>query len=104
MFGRDAILNIKYEANWQYIKQRKQQLINKNNALENAKRKAHEYKINDKVLVKNPDNRKFGSNPYIGPFTVVSVRDNGTVILQQDLIQGSVTKPWNIRQLKPYKD
>ena len=104
VFGRDAILNIKYEANWQYIKQRKQQLINKNNALENAKRKTHEYKINDKVLVKNPDNRKFGSNPYIGPFTVVSVRDNGTVILQQDLIQGSVTKPWNIRQLKPYKD
>ena len=103
VFGRDAILNIKHEANWQYIKQRKQQLINKNNARENAKRKPHEYKANDKVLVKNPDNRKFGSNPYIGPFTVTSVNNNGTVELQQDLTKGSVTKPWNIRQLKPYK-
>mgnify|MGYP005753024869 CR=1 FL=1 len=103
VFGRDAILNVKFEANWQYIKQRKQQLINKNNALENAKRKAHEYRVNDQVMVKNPNHRKFGSNPYIGPFTVVAVNDNGTVELQQALTRGTVTKPWNIRQLKPYK-
>ena len=29
VFGRDAILNINQEANWQLIKQRKQALINK---------------------------------------------------------------------------
>jgi hypothetical protein len=31
VFGRDAILNIKFEADCQYIKRRKQKLIHKNN-------------------------------------------------------------------------
>ena len=35
VFGRDAILNINQEANWQLIKQRKQALINKGNQKEN---------------------------------------------------------------------
>ena len=29
VFGRDAILNVKFEADWNLIKQRKQTLINK---------------------------------------------------------------------------
>ena len=32
VFGRDAILNTKFEANWNHIKQRKQEIIKKNNA------------------------------------------------------------------------
>ena len=35
VFGRDAILNINQEANWQLIKQHKQALINKGNQKEN---------------------------------------------------------------------
>ena len=31
VFGHDAILNINFEANWQYIKERKQRLITQNN-------------------------------------------------------------------------
>jgi hypothetical protein len=31
VFGRDAILNTKFDANWRYIHQRKQELINQNN-------------------------------------------------------------------------
>ena len=31
VFGRDAILNVQYKANWTYIKERKQKLINENN-------------------------------------------------------------------------
>ena len=34
VFGRDAILNTKYEADWAYIRDRKQKLINYNNARE----------------------------------------------------------------------
>ena len=37
-FGRDAILNINQEANWQSIKQHKQALINKGNQKENQSR------------------------------------------------------------------
>ena len=31
VFGRDMMLSIKHEANWEYIRKRKQQLIEKNN-------------------------------------------------------------------------
>ncbi len=50
VFGRDAILNIKFKADWQRIKERKQKLIRKNNQRENAKRKEHTHKVGDKVL------------------------------------------------------
>ena len=36
VFGRDHILNIKYEANWKQICKQKQKLINKNNKIENS--------------------------------------------------------------------
>ena len=38
VFGRDTILNINQEANWQVIKQRKHALINKGNQKENRQR------------------------------------------------------------------
>ena len=37
IFGRDMILNMQYLADWTVIKARKQQLIYKNNIIENAK-------------------------------------------------------------------
>jgi len=37
VFGRDTIFNVKHEANWEFIRKRKQQLIEKNNNAENAK-------------------------------------------------------------------
>ena len=45
VFGRDMIFNIKHEANWEYIRQRKQKLIDKNNQRENASRIPHVYNI-----------------------------------------------------------
>jgi hypothetical protein len=41
VFGRDMIFNTKHEANWEFITKRKQQLIEKNNEAENAKRIPH---------------------------------------------------------------
>ena len=45
VFGRDMIFNIKHTANWEYIRQRKQKIINQNNERENSKRHAHTYKV-----------------------------------------------------------
>ncbi len=104
VFGRDSILNVRHEADWKYIKQRKQTLIDKNNARENAKRKEYTYRVGQKVLVKNYNHRKFGDVEFIGPFTIVKVNDNGTVRLNQRLTRGSMTQTWNIRKIKPYKD
>jgi len=45
VFGQDMILPIKHIANWEYIHQNKQRLIDKNSKAENAERKDHTYKI-----------------------------------------------------------
>eukprot|EP00957_Ditylum_brightwellii_P136749 10428047-Ditylum_brightwellii.AAC.1 len=52
VFGRDVILNVKHEANWKYIYERKEKIIKKINEKENKKRKPHQYQVVDKVLVK----------------------------------------------------
>ena len=104
VFGRDSILNIKHEANWKYIKERKQLLINKNNEKENSKRRQHTYQVGDKVLVENYNHRKFGDDPFIGPFRITKVNNNGTVQLRQRLTRGNQFQVWNIRRIKPYRD
>lgn len=100
VFGRDAVLNTVVEANWQLIKQRKQKIINLNNAHENARRIAHTYRVKDQVMcVGKPTLAKYGTNAWDGPHEIVKVNDNGTVHLKK----GSVIETVNIRQIKPYK-
>ncbi|HEY9299078.1 MAG TPA: integrase zinc binding domain-containing protein, partial [Phormidium sp.] len=101
VFGRDAIMNTIFDANWNLIKENKQKLINKNNARENASRIPHKYNVNDKVLyIGKPTLSKYGENPWQGPYDIVKVNDNGTVQLKR----GVVIKTINIRQIKPYKE
>ena len=50
VFGRNAVLNINKETNWQLIKQHKQVLINKSNQKENCQRQPQVYRAGDKVL------------------------------------------------------
>jgi RNase H-like domain found in reverse transcriptase/Integrase zinc binding domain/Reverse transcriptase (RNA-dependent DNA polymerase) len=100
VFGRDAILNIRFEANWNYIKEQKQKLIHKNNKAENAKRIPHKYKVGDKVLFREIETAKYGNNPWTGPYIIRQVRTNGSVLLQK----GAVIEPINIRLIKPYKE
>jgi hypothetical protein len=79
VFGRDAILNIKFNANWKYIREQKQQTINTNNQNENKKRIPHHYCIGDRVLYRVDSMSKYSENPYDGPYTIVQVNTNGTV-------------------------
>ncbi len=51
VFGRDAILNIPFEVDWQQIQRRKQVLIKKDNESENVKQIPHTYNVGDMVLV-----------------------------------------------------
>ena len=100
VFGRDAILNVTFEADWNLIRERKQTLIRKNNQRENSKRKVHQYHVGDKVLLKKDIlHAKFGSNPWEGPHTIVHVNDNGTIRLRM----GAITDTVNIRRVKPYR-
>lgn len=101
VFGRDALLNVSFEANWQYIKERKQKLIVQNNKRENAKRTDHQYTIGDQVMVRQDPNRKHGSDQFRGPYTVTRVNDNGTVKLSRATNGGAVYETWNIRNIDP---
>eukprot|EP00957_Ditylum_brightwellii_P056953 4317140-Ditylum_brightwellii.AAC.1 len=78
VFGRDAILNVKHEANWKYIHKRKK-LIKINNENENKKRKLHHYQVTDKVLVKGDRSSKYGDYAYKGLYKIVKVNTNGKV-------------------------
>ena len=91
---------MKFEANWKYIKDRKQQIIKANNKRENSRRKAHTYEVGDKVLHETRTLSKYGKNPYSGPHTIEQVNNNGTVHLRM----GIVTDTVNIRLLKPYRE
>ena len=80
VFGRDMIFNIQHVANWEYIRQKKQNLIDKNNKAENAKRVKHNYKVGDLVLLRKSTENKY-KTPFQGPFDILKVYDNGTVRL-----------------------
>ena len=100
VFGRDAILDIEYQANWDAIKNRKQLMIHKNNQRENAARIPYTYQVNEKVLYKKVYKSKFGEAPFKGPYKIVQVNDNGTVHLRM----GPIVERVNIRLIKPYKE
>jgi len=96
VFGRDAMLNATFQADWQFIRERKQRLIIQNNAKhENAKRKPHAYNVGDVVVVKAGKGRKHGSNPYLDPMRITQVYDKGTVKLVKvaDNNGGAVSQP-----------
>ena len=102
VFGRDAILNIGFQIDWELVKDRKQRLIQHNNQRENLKRVPHNYNVGDKVMVKQAANRKHGSHKYLGPHTITFVNnDKGTVKLLKATTAGGVQETWNIRNLDP---
>ena len=98
VFGRDAMLNIPFTANWKLIEDRKRKLIEHNNKRENKKRMDYTYQKGDQVLIKQAQDRKFGKNPYKGPYTVVSARGANVTVNE-----GNTTDVYNLRQIKPYR-
>ena len=97
VFGRDMILNIKHEANWEFIRDRKQKIIEKNNKAENAKRIPHKYTVGDKVLLKRGTENKY-ETPYQGPYAILKINENGTVRMKINRVEDT----YNIRRLTPY--
>jgi hypothetical protein len=65
------IFKIQQTANWEYMKQRKEQIIDHNNKRENSKRQQHVYHVGDKVLLNRGTEIKYES-PYIGPLDIIA--------------------------------
>ena len=99
VFGRDAIMNIPFQANWDFIKERKQKIIHQNNVRENSSRRQHEYHVGDSILQSNPPHTKFGGPQFEGLYVITAVNDNGTVTIRKKLYTDVV----NIRHIKPYR-
>ena len=104
VFGRDMVQNIRFEADWQFIKNRRQHVCRQNNKKENAKRVEYTYRVGEQVKVLHNKNRKHGEPRYKGPYDVTKVYDNGTVQLRMKTNRtGAVYQTWNIRNLHPYQ-
>ena len=98
VFGRDAILPIQHQADWKYIQNKKQKLIDMNNKRENRTRIPHEYKVGDMILVSRNKRSKHGEREKNGPYPIVQINNNGTVRYDK----GTYSDLINIRQCEPY--
>jgi len=98
VFGRDMILNVQHLIDWTVIKTRKQQLIHKNNQIENSKRIPYQYQVGDLVMLENHRANKY-EQPYSGPYRIQQVNTNGTVRLKMKTVTDTV----NIRRIHPFK-
>jgi hypothetical protein len=98
VYGRDMILPMPYEADWELIKSRRQAEINRSNAKENKTRVPHEYKPGDKVMYTIPRRQSKLRSPRTGPHEVVQVNSNGTLLIKR----GAVTETVNMRLITPF--
>ena len=81
IFGRDMILPIKHEVDWELTCQVKNMQINRDNTQENKHRVFYDYKVGDKVMLTNHTAYKY-KTPYKVPFTIMRCYTDGTVNLQ----------------------
>jgi hypothetical protein len=98
VFGRDMVLPIQFQVDWARIQLRRQNVIEKSNRQENAKRLSHDYKVGDKVLVEKPGIIRKMSSPRTGPYEIIRTYTDGTVHIHH----GNITEQINIRRLTPY--
>ena len=51
VFGQDAILNVGFQADWEYLRLQKLKQIKHNNLRENDKCIPHQYAVGDEVMI-----------------------------------------------------
>ena len=79
VFGRDALSNVQFKADWNSIEKQKQQKMNKNNRRENSKHLICKCQVGDEVLVQNSQKAKCKGDPCVPPHKITAVNNNGTV-------------------------
>jgi hypothetical protein len=92
VFGRNMIIDVRFQANWDRIKNNKQKSIEKSNRCENLNRSNHKYKVGDRILLCKPGLQRKLSAPTEGPFTILPVATNGMIKIQRSIVQERVKK------------
>ena len=97
-FGRDMILDIPMVADWNLIRQHRQQLVDKRLLAANRRRFSHDYNVGDRVLKLHYNPDKLSPRAH-GPYTVESVHTNGTVTIR---LTPHTLERLSIRRVKPF--
>ena len=96
-FGKYMILPINHIANWRYIRQQKQEQIEKYAIHKKTTRIDYDYNIGDSVMVRRNQAYKY-ETPFKGAYESIQTWTNGTVTTQMC----AVTVRLNIHCLKTY--
>ncbi len=100
IFGQDMLFDIPFIADWKKVGEHRQRLTDLNTAHENEGRIDYDYKVGQKILVRNEDiPHKAQSMWQKDPWTITTVHMNGTIMIQRRNKQERL----NIRRVKPFE-
>ncbi len=101
IFRQDMLFDIPFIADWKKIGGNRQKLTDCNTAHENKGRIDYDYKVGQKILVRNEGIlRKAESRWQKDPWTITTVHTNGTITIQH----GNKEERLNIRRVNPYEE
>jgi hypothetical protein len=101
IFGRDMLFDIPFIANWNKIGNYRQCQTDLDMARINSKQVDYDYRVGDKVLVTHEGILCKAESPYSKePWTIMTVRTNGTIRIQH----GTKSERINIRRVIPFID
>jgi hypothetical protein len=84
IFGQDMLFDIPFIADWKIIGEHRQRLTDLNTAHENKDRIDYDYKVGQKILVRNNGIlRKALSTWQKDLWTITTVHTNGTIMIQR---------------------
>ena len=100
-FQRDMILNIPFIVDLTKLRDKRQLIVNRNNARENMSRIDYNYKVGQWVLIRKDTYKILGKleERYIGPYLVVMIHVNGTLTVRK---RPNVLERINVRRVKPF--
>jgi hypothetical protein len=101
IFGQDMLFDILFIADWKQIGEHRQRLTDLNTAHENEGRIDYDYKVGQKILVRNKGIlRKAQSIWQKDPWTIMTVHTNGTITIQRKYKEERL----NIRRVKSFEE
>jgi hypothetical protein len=101
IFGPDMLFDIPFMADWQKIREHRQQLTDLNHAHENKGRIHFDYKVGQTVLLRKEGILRSAESRYHKrPWLITSVHTNGTITVQ---CRNKIDR-MNIRRVKPFEE
>lgn len=106
-FGCDMLLNMPLVANLVAIQERRQIQVDQCLVKENNKRCRHDYVVGEQVMLSNYKRQSKGGvvqkleNLWVGPFPIIQVHANGTVMLERP---NGVHERVSLRLIKPFQE